>query len=108
MVRKISKTTTDRFKTVGTIHSPNVVARGVFSKGRSHVLDKLLLFPITRYFLLKFAVLYFKLGKFFFGGFIGFLNYFNLLLDESDSLSKYLVRLNSRKSTNGIFNRRNK
>lgn len=96
MERKIRKSTTYRFKTVGAIHTFNVASGGIFSKGRSPMLDKLLLCPVTLYLLRKFAVLYFKLGKFFLGRFAGFLNYFHLLLDENDSLSEYVARLNRR------------
>jgi len=97
MERKVIKTTPDLFKTVGAINRADIPARGIFSKGRTPVLDKLILCPVSRYFLLKFYVFSFRLGKFFYGGFVGFLNYFNLLVDESDSLSEDLITLNGGK-----------
>ena len=103
MERKVIKPTADLFDTVGTINRADIPARGIFSKGRSPVLDKLILCPVSRYFLLKFYIFSFRLGKFFYGGFIGFLNYFNLLVNESDSLSKYLITLNGGKRTNGTL-----
>lgn len=108
MVRKIIEPTSDLFKTVGTINRADIPTRGIFSKGRTHVLDKLILCPISRYLLLKFYVLGFRLGKFFFGGSMGFLKYVNLLSNESDALAKDLVALNRRKSADSIFDRTDK
>ncbi len=96
MVRKIIKTTSDLFMTVGTINRVDVATRGIFSKGRAHVLDKLILCPVSRYFLLKFYVFGFRLGKFLYGGSMGFLKYVNLLADESDALAQDLIALNRR------------
>ena len=101
---KIGKGTADLFKTVGTIYSPNVVSRGIFSKGRSLMLDKLLFFPISRYFIFKFFNLSFRLGKFFLGGYMSFLNYVHLLIDESNPLSEHLVALNAREGRKSSFN----
>lgn len=103
MVREIIEPASDLFKTVGTINRADIPTRGIFSKGRTHVLDKLILCPISRYFLLKLYVLGFRLGKFFFGGSMGFLKYINLLSNESDTLTKDLVALNRRESTNSAF-----
>ena len=54
MVRKIIEPASDLFKTVGTINRADIPTRGIFSKGRTHVLDKLILCPVSRYFLRKF------------------------------------------------------
>lgn len=108
MVRKIIEPASDLFKTVGTINRADIPTRGIFSKGRTHVLDKLILCPISRYFLLKFYVLGFRLGKFFFGGSMGFLKYVNLLSNESDALAKDLVALNRRERTDSTFDRTDK
>lgn len=37
------------YKTVEAIYRADVASSGIFSKGRSPVLDKLLLFPVRRY-----------------------------------------------------------
>lgn len=108
MVRKIIEPASDLFKTVGTINRADIPTRGIFSKGRTHVLDKLILCPISCYFLLKFYVLGFRLGKFFFGGSMGFLKYVNLLSNESDALAKDLVALNRRERTDSTFDRTDK
>ncbi len=108
MVRKIIEPASDLFKTVGTINRADIPTRGIFSKGRTHVLDKLILCPISRYFLLKFYVLGFSLGKFFFGGSMGFLKYVNLLSNESDALAQDLIALNRRERTDSAFDRADK
>lgn len=108
MVRKIIESASDLFKTVGTINRADIPTRGIFSKGRTHVLDKLILCPISRYLLLKFYVLGFRLSKFFFGGSMGFFKYVNLLSNESDALAKDLVALNRRERTDSIFDRTDK
>ena len=106
--REIRKPTPDLFKTVGAINRADITTRGIFSKGRSHVLDKLILCPISRYFLLKFYVFSFHLGKFFYGGFVGFFNYFNLLINESNTLAQDLVALNRGKRADSTFDRGDK
>ncbi|KTH31485.1 hypothetical protein ASV26_12575 [Klebsiella aerogenes] len=108
MVRKIIKPTPDLFMTVGAINRVDVATRGIFSKGRTHVLDKLILCPVSRYFLFKFYVFGFRLGKFLYGGSMGFLKYVNLLADESDTLAQDLVALNSREGANSVLKRSNK
>ncbi|GKX54074.1 hypothetical protein SOASR030_01860 [Leminorella grimontii] len=102
--REIIKTTSDLFKTVGAIRRQDVAASGIFSKGRSHVLDKLVFFSVSRYLLLKFYKLFFRLGQFFLGRFVGFQNYVHLLIDEGNPLSKDFVALNCGKGADGIFN----
>ncbi|SPW23366.1 Uncharacterised protein [Cronobacter sakazakii] len=108
MVRKIIKSTTDLFMTVGAINRVDVSTRGVFSKGRSHMLDKLLFCPVSLYLLRKFYAFGFRLGKFLLGGSMGFLKYVNLLADESDTLAQHLVALNHRKGSEATFKRCNK
>lgn len=108
MVRKIIKPAPDLFMTVGTINRVDVATRGVFSKGSSHVLDKLLFCPVSLYLLRKFYVFSFRLGKFLLGGSMGFLKYVNLLADESDTFAQHLVTLNSRKSSESTFKGCNK
>lgn len=108
MVRKIIEPASDLFKTVGTINRADIPTRGIFSKGRTHVLDKLILCPISRYFLLKFYVLCFRLGKFCYGGSMGFLKYVDLLSNESDALAQDLVTLHSRKRADSVFKGRDK
>lgn len=108
MVRKVIEPTTDLFKTVGTINRADIATRGIFSKGRSHVLDKLILFPVSRYFIRKFYAFGLRLGKFLYGGSMGFLKYVDLLADESDTFAQDLVTLNSRKRTYPTFKGRNK
>lgn len=99
MKREIIEPTADLFKTVGTINRADISTRGIFSKGRAHVLDKLILCPVSRYFLLKFYVFSFRLSKFFYGGSMGFFKYVNLLSNESNTLAQDLIALNSRKRT---------
>ncbi len=108
MVRKVIEPATDLFKTVGAINRADIPTRGIFSKGRTHVLDKLILCPVSRYFLRKFYALSLRLGKFFYGGSMGFLKYVDLLSNESDALAQDLVALDSRKRTNPILKGRNK
>ncbi len=105
---EMGESSADLFKTIGAIHRCDVAARGIFSKRRSHMLDKLIFFPITRYLLLKFYYFCFCFGQFFYGSFIGFSNYLQLLMDENDSLSKDFIALNARKRPNSIFNRADK
>lgn len=107
MVSKIIEERTDHFKTVGAINRADIATRGVFSKGRSHVLDKLLLCPITLYLIRKFYAFGLRLGKFFYGGSMGFLKYVNLLADESDTFAQHLVALNRREGTESAFKRSN-
>ncbi|WP_431646675.1 hypothetical protein, partial [Enterobacter hormaechei] len=85
MKSRITEVGTDRFKTVGTINRPCIATRGIFSKGRSAMKDKLLLCPITLYLIRKFYAFGLRLGKFFYGGSMGFLKYVNLLANESDA-----------------------
>lgn len=108
MVRKVIKATSDLFMTVGTVNRIDIPTRGVFSKGRTHVLDKLILCSVSRYFFLKFYVFGFRIGKFLYGGSMGFLKYVNLLADESDTLAKDLVALNRRESSNSVLKRSDK
>lgn len=72
MVRHVPEVTPDLFKTVGTINRPHIPTRGFFSKGRSAVKDKLILCPVSRYFLRKLCNLYICLGQFFLGSSMGF------------------------------------
>ncbi|CZV43570.1 Uncharacterised protein [Enterobacter hormaechei] len=108
MVSKIVEERADRFKTVGTINRPCIATRGIFSKGRSHMLDKLLLCPITLYLIRKFYAFGLRLGKFFYGGSMGFLKYVNLLANESDAFAEYLVALNRREGSEPTFKGCNK
>lgn len=108
MVRKVIESTSDLFKTVGAINRADIPTRGIFSKGRTHVLDKLILCPVSRYFLRKFYAFVLRLGKFFYGGSMGFLKYVDLLSNESDALAQDLVTLHSGKRTDPILKGRNK
>lgn len=99
----ITEVSTDRFKTVGAINSPCVPTRGIFSKGRSTVKDKLLLCPASLYLLRKFYIFSFRFGKFLLGGSMGFLKYVNLLSNESDAFAQHLVALNRRESANSAL-----
>lgn len=108
MVWKVIEPATDLFKTVGTINRADIPTRGIFSKGRTHVFDKLILCPVSRYFLRKFFALGLRLGKFFYGGSMGFLKYVDLLSNESDALAQDLVTLDSGKRADPIFKGRNK
>ncbi len=65
--------------------------------------DKLLLCPISLYFLRKFYVFCYRFGKFLLGGSMGFLKYVNLLANESDAFSEHLVALDRRESTKSVF-----
>ncbi len=103
MVSKIIEERADSYKTVGTINRPCITTRGIFSKGRSHVLDKLLLCPITLYLIRKFYAFGLRLGQFFYGGSMGFLKYVNLLANESDAFAQHLVALNRRESADTSF-----
>lgn len=103
----VTEVGTDRFKTVGAINSPCVPTRGIFSKGRSAMKDKLLLCPVSLYLLRKFYVFGFRLGKFLLGGSMGFLKYVNLLADESDAFAQNLVALNRREGAKPAFKRSN-
>ena len=108
MVRKVIEPATDLFKTVGAINRADIPTRGIFSKGRTHVLDKLILCPVSRYLLRKFYALGLRLGKFFYGGSMGFLKYVDLLSNESDALAQDLVTLHSRKRADPVFKGRDK
>jgi len=108
MVRKIIKPTSDLFMTVGTVNRADIPTSGIFSKGRTHVLDKLVLCPVSRYFLFKFYVFGFRLGKFLYGGSMGFLKYVNLLANESDTFAQHLVALNRRESAKSVLKRSDK
>ncbi|MBQ0243226.1 hypothetical protein [Citrobacter freundii] len=108
MVRKVIEPATDLFKTVGAINRVDIPTRGFFSKGRTHVLDKLILCPVSRYLLRKFYALGLRLGKFFYGGSMGFLKYIDLFSNESDTLAQDLVTLHSRKRADSIFKGRDK
>ncbi|UXY08976.1 hypothetical protein N7922_13855 [Kosakonia sp. ML.JS2a] len=108
MERKIIKPAPDLFVTVGTINRADIATRGIFSKGRAHVLDKLILCPVSRYFIRKFYAFGLRLGKFLYGGSMGFLKYVDLLSNESDALSKDFVTLNGRERTKPALKGRNK
>ncbi|EPT7718460.1 hypothetical protein ACVSDK_004841 [Escherichia coli] len=92
MEGKDGERSTDPYKTFGTVHFSGIAPRGVFAKGRSHVLDKLLFCRVSRYLLFKVYYLCFRFSKFLLGTCMGFSHYVHLLAYESNPLSEYRIK----------------
>lgn len=100
--RETNKTRTSNFETVGAIHRFDVASGGFF-KCRTMFKDKLFRCAITRYFILQCGAFCFSLGQFFLSRFVGISEYFNLILEESNTLSQDAVSFHSREDIKSSF-----
>ncbi|SUU97482.1 Uncharacterised protein [Avibacterium paragallinarum] len=103
--RECAETSSCDRETVWAINRFDVPARGFF-KRRTMFKDKLFSLAITRYFILKCGTLFFIFGQFFLSRFVSISEYFNLILEQSNSLIQDSVAFKTREQIKSSFDRR--
>ncbi|MGR6648145.1 hypothetical protein ACU6T4_11615 [Avibacterium paragallinarum] len=102
--REAARTASRDSETVWAINRFDIPARGFF-KRCTPFKDKLFRLTITRYVILKCGAFFFIFGQFFLSRFVSISEYFNLILEQRNTLTQDSVTLKTREQIKRGFDR---